>query len=400
MTTADFMRKHGALAEQIRGREALGALLEAMDRGLAGEGNIPMLPSYLSPGISVPADGVCCVLDAGGTNLRTALARFDADGTCRLERLTKQPMPGTGGELSHRELYDAMAAPVRKLGSFGKVGFCFSYNVTMDRTLDGTLDFWCKEVRAPEAVGKYVGASLKAALGGECGDVRVLNDSVAAMLGADDVQVGVILGTGVNVCYSERCDRIPKVPGDLRSETMIISTEIGEFDGFSKSDFERVVIEASDAPGSAHAEKQCSGGYLGDVVCAAWRTAAAEDLLPEKFREASWDLAAISRYLTGEAAPEIPEEAAAREIAQRAVERAAKIAAVLCAGPILRAGTPGDTVRVAVEGSQYWRLTGFREVFHRELKLLLEPEGIAWEIVRAENACLVGAARAAFAKPM
>lgn len=399
MTVTEFMCNHGALAEQIPDRESLCALLKDMERGLAGKGNIPMLPSYLSADISVPAGAACAVLDAGGTNLRTARAVLGERGW-RLENLTRRPMPGTEGERSFRQLYEALAAPVRELGSYEKVGFCFSYNVTMDRTLDGTLDFWCKEVRAPEAVGKPVGASLKDALGSGCGRVCVLNDSVAAMLGAENVQVGVILGTGVNVCYSERCADIPKVPGDLRSGTMIISTEIGEFDGFPKSDFERTVIEGSDAPDSAHAEKQCSGGYLGDVIGAAWRVAAAEGLLPEGFREIECDLASVSRYLAGEETPEIPDVSEAGEIARTVILRAAKIAAVLCAGPILRSGSRGETVRVAVEGSQYWKLTGFREAFHRELDELLEPEGIRYEIVRSENACLIGAARAAFAQPM
>ena len=102
------------------------------------------------------------------------------------------------------------------------------------------------------------------------------------------------------------------------------------------------------------------------------------------------DLGTVSVLL--EAEPDSP----AGQIAMLAVRRAAKIAAVLCAGPISRVA--GDTVRVAVEGSQYWRLTGFREAFHRELARLLPT--VTCRIVRTENACLLGAARAAFAERM
>jgi hypothetical protein len=52
-----------------------------------------------------------------------------------------------------------------------------------------------------------------------------------------------------------------------------------------------------------------------------------------------------------------------------------------------------------VEGSQYWRLTGFRDAFHLELDALL-PEGVTCRIVRSENACLIGAAQAAWAEIM
>lgn len=390
MTTGQFMERHGASPEQIPARECLEELLHQMDEGLAGRGPIPMLPSYLTTPIRIPEGAVCCVLDAGGTNLRTARAVHGTDGW-RLEGLKKAPMPGTQGELSMEAFYDALAEPVRGLGDFERVGFCFSYNVSLDRALDGTLDFWCKEVRVPEAVGKSVGGSLQRALGAKCESVRVLNDSVAAMLGAGDVQVGVILGTGVNVCYREKCGRIPKAPADLKSETMIISTEVGEFTGIPGSSFEARVLAASDAPGSAVAEKQCSGGYLGAVIGACWRTAAAEGLLraaPEA------ELADISRRL-GEGAG-----GTEWDLARIAIARAAKIAAILCAGPILRSVEPGQTARVAVEGSQYWRLTGFREAFHRELTALLAPEQVGFEVVRAENACLLGAALAAFADPM
>ena len=392
MTILEFMNCHGAGPEQIDASASLEQLLGDMELGLNREGNIPMLPSYLSAEGKMPSGDCCAVLDAGGTNLRTARAMFDEDGVCRLESLTKQPMPGTEGELTAAQLYEAMAEPVRSLGNFGRVGFCFSYNVTLDRALDGKLDFWCKEVRAPEAVGMPVGASLKAALGPACGSVHVLNDSVAAMLGAPGAQVGVILGTGVNVCYSERVGKIPKVPSNLKSDSMIISTEVGEFSGIPVSDFEAAVIAASDAPLSARAEKQCSGGYLGSVITAAWQTAAAEGILPESFRNQACDLAQVSRALAEGA------QSDGLEIARIAISRAAKVAAILCAGPILRAGE--KETKVAVEGSQYWKLTGFREEFHRYLEQLLKPSGISCRIIRAENACLIGAARAAFAQKM
>ena len=392
MTIQDFLTAHNAAPQQINAPESLSALLEDMISGLSGQGNIPMLPSYLAPDIPVPANARCCVLDAGGTNLRTALAVFEADGSCRLEQLQKQPMPGTEGELTFAEFYASLAKPLRQLNHYDRVGFCFSYNMTMDRTLDGPLDFWCKEVQVPEAVGHPVGASLKAALGSDCHRIHVLNDSVAAMLGADNVQVGIILGTGVNVCYAESCQNIPKIRETLRGDTMIISTEVGEFSRLPKSDFEQAVIDSSDAPSNAQAEKQCSGGYLGGIITRAWNTAAREGLLPDRFRENSRDLAWISRSLSDGSLP-----SPAAEIARSAIHRAAKIAAILCAGPILRLPRQDAPIRIAMEGSQYWKLTGFREAFHQELDALLAPYRVTYTMVKSENACLIGAARAAFA---
>ena len=110
----------------------------------------------------------------------------------------------------------------------------------------------------------------------------------------------------------------------------------------------------------------------------------------------SMDLAcgtgSVTRLLTEDS------HSTAAQIAAVAVHRAAKIAAVLCAGPILRAARDASPVRVAVEGSQYWRLTGFREAFHRELEALIPDRTV--KIVKTEESCLRGAALAAFAEPM
>lgn len=393
---SSFLERHGALPEQIPGKESLDALLAAMEEGLSGGGNIPMLPSFLRPEVIPPRGKRCCVLDAGGTNLRIAQARFDELGRCRILDQHRGPMPGSQGAVTGEAFFSGLAGQVRALGACDRIGFCFSYNVEMDADLDGKLVAWCKEVDVPDVVGRKVGASLAAALGYPC-RIHVLNDSVAAMLGAaEPVRVGVILGTGVNVCYPEVCANIPKLGKRCRG-SMIISTEVGEFSGFPKSTFDQAVIASTDDPALAQAEKQCSGGYLGATICRCWRQAAKEGLLPESFLEAGWSLAQISGYLAGEESG-IPGSDAARELAGSQILRAARIAAILCAGPILRCSSAGETVPVAVEGSQYWRLTGFREAFHAELDSLLPDRKL--RIVKTEDACLRGAALAAFGEPM
>ena len=391
-----FLRRHGAHPDQIRGGEALTALLTKMEEGLEGRGNIPMIPAYLPAQIPMPRNSSCCVLDAGGTNLRIAEAVFGPEGGCSIGAFRKLPMPGSQGSVTGADFFGGLAADVLALGRPQRVGFCFSYNVDIEASLDGRLIAWCKEIDAPEVVGRFVGSALKEALGYDC-RVHVLNDSVAAMLGASEpVKGGIILGTGVNVCYGESCSRIPKLPRAYKG-SMIVSTEVGEFRGITPSSFEADLIAATDDPTLAQAEKQCSGGYLGENICRCWDAAAREGLLPEGFRDADWSLAQISAFLAGEPAP-IPENEAARVLAEALICRAAKIAAILCAGPILRCSGPGETVPTAVEGSQYWRLTGFRDAFHRELETLIPDRAV--KIVKTEESCLRGAALAAFAEPM
>lgn len=395
-----FLKKHHHSAEDLPAEECLQRLLGEMEQGLAGEGMIPMLPSFLSTDIRPAANEPCWILDAGGTNLRSASAYFDEAGQCHMDSLRVIPMPGTEKELSKAAFYDTVASQLLWRNPAEKVGFCFSYNVDMNRNLDGTLLAWCKEVRVPEAVGCLVGESLREALGKGTCSVRVLNDSTAAMLGADGADVALILGTGINVCYGERCGNIPKVPTDLRGEEMIISTEVGAFDGIPKGDFDLQVFADSDIPEEAHAEKQCSGAYLGEIVSLAWHTAAEEGILPTAFAQCGSDLSKISNYLAGNRDSGIPENETARQIAAGLVHRAAKIAAILTAGSVVRSSVEDRPVRIAVEGSTFWKLTGFQQQFCEALSALLVPYGKDFSILRTENACLIGAARAAFAQTM
>lgn len=403
MTVSDFLKAHTLCPSQIPGETCLNRLLEDMEQGLRGDGNIPMLPAYLSSTITAPRNASCCVLDAGGTNLRAALAVFDEAGNCHIRSIRRSPMPGTLAPMGAQEFYAAIADQARSIHCTERIGFCFSYNVLLGRELDGPLLAWCKEVQVPEAVGRLVGASLKEALGDGCQRVHVLNDSVAAMLGAatpeTGVQVGIILGTGINVCYEERCSAIPKAEAHLRSDSMIISTEVGEFDGIPKSDFDLALFAATEDPALAHAEKQCAGGYLGDLICRVWNGAAEEGLLDEEFRHIHCPLSQISSLLEG-LDTAIPHSHNARLIAEALIHRAAKIAAILCAGPVLRCTKNGGSVNIAVEGSQFHKLCGFREHFQQELTALLQPYAISLQFLHTENACLKGAALAAFAETM
>lgn len=401
MPIQEFISRHGLAPEQVDGNACLELLLEQMEQGLAGRGNIPMIPSYLSPDTRAESGVPVCVMDAGGTNLRIARAEFSPEGSCALSNLRKVPMPGTEKVLSCDEFYATLAAYARQTGCPERVGLCFSYNVLLERDLDGILESWCKEVQVPDAPGKKVGASLQKAMGPESGSIRVLNDSTAALLGAlgscPEADLGLILGTGINICYCEPCSRIPKVSADLNQTSMIISTEIGEFDGFPKSTFDREVIAASDQPALAHAEKQCAGAYLGDLICLAWQAAAEENLIPKAFA-APVALPAISGYLAGSST--LPEDAGAKTIATAMIHRAAKLAAVLTAGAVLRCRQPGDRCGIVMEGSQFYKLTGFAPAFTKELEALLSPHTITIHLHQVENSCLIGAAIAAFAQPM
>lgn len=400
MNAVQFIDQYQLHPREIPGQACLEKLLEDMASGLAGQGNIPMIPSYLPMDIVPQPNVPCCVLDAGGTNLRVAKAKFDEQGRCSFSGLIKTAMPGTQGELSSEVFYKTLAGYVQDTGCLDPIGFCFSYNVMMNRDLDGILESWCKEVRVPDAPGKPVGASLRNAVGEGCRRVRVLNDSTAALLGAHvhnpNITVALILGTGINTCYAEQCRNIPKLSQENLSGTMIISTEVGEFRGIPKTMFEEAVIRASDGPELAHGEKQCAGAYLGEVIRAAWQEAVRLQVLPEAF-SSPVSLPQISDYLA-EQLVYLPQNPEARQIAQVLIHRGAKVAAILTAATILCSQPQGGQCSLVIEGSQYRKLTGFAGAFRKELDQLLQPYGIEAAIEQWEDSCLTGAALAAFAE--
>jgi len=90
-----FLKNHGHSADDLPAQSCLQRLLREMEQGLAGEGMIPMLPSFLSADIRLAPNTRCWILDAGGTNLRSASAFFDEAGKCHIEQLRVIPMPGT-----------------------------------------------------------------------------------------------------------------------------------------------------------------------------------------------------------------------------------------------------------------------------------------------------------------
>ena len=127
--------------------------------------------------------------------------------------------------------------------------------------------------------------------------------------------------------------------------------------------------------------------------------AAEEGVISSAFAECTPALSQISGYLAGESS-NIPQDDNAKVIARTMIARAAKIAAILTAGAVLRCTGAGEDIEIAVEGSQFEKLTGFREAFLAELSSLLSPQNIPFRMVQFESGCLKGAALAAFAQPM
>ena len=406
--------------------EALLAAFDCqMDAGLVRRGgsSLAMIPAFISPECSVPAETPVLVMDSGGTNLRVAAIWFDRNGKPHIEDFQKYPMPGFSSEVSKDEFFATLAGYLAPLARRAKsLGFCFSYPAEITPDCDGRLIYWTKQIKAKEVEGCLVGKGVADALEKQTGtrpSVRVLNDTVATLLAGKSVgmarqysgYVGYILGTGTNTAYMERHERIHTVPGLAHGQFMAINVESGNFDGVPRSDFD----ETMDAPlpdkGKYAFEKMISGAYLGKLGLQVFKMAAQEGLfapaaaatllaLPD-LQNKDFDDFVDNPFVTGTALDAVlmsdDDRRTAMVLGTHVLERAAYLAGANIAAAVLRCGAGKDRlhpVGVTIDGSTYYRTRSaqFKSRIEQHLRDLLHSRGIFFDTLNVEDAPLIGAA--------
>ncbi|MDR2489908.1 MAG: hexokinase [Spirochaetaceae bacterium] len=442
----DFSRYYGIHYDICQSDVIVRDFISDAERGLAGKTSfMPMIPAYIKSSTGVPAGKKALALDAGGTNLRAAIVSFDEDGKVCTEGLTKTFMPGTRGRLGVDEFYNALAAVCEPLLAGGAavdgIGFCFSYAMEITKDGDGIPQTFSKELDAPDAAGKPVGANLRMALAkrGIQAPERIilLNDTTATLLsGAAQIPAmrpskiavdggqaagctavaagpaaGLILGTGFNIAYPEK--NIPKI-GVHSEDGHIVVTEAGNFLFRYQGLIDKEFDAQTKSPGAYTAEKAISGAYLGSLNLLVFKKAVEEGLL--SFAKAG-ELCALPRLETRDlnaflhnplsqdgfgayfGTGELAARAAVCYLAGLVTERAALLASALCAATVVKMGAPDNPlapVRIAVEGTTYMMYHFMRESFEARLRTSLAACGIQnYIIMPVEQASLTGAAAAA-----
>lgn len=391
--------------------------MSEMSRGLAGESSsLAMIPTYITPRGAAP-DGVPVIaIDAGGTNLRTGLVTFK-NGVPVTERFEKSIMPGSRGEVSVDEFFDTLAERILPLTEFSDyIGFCFSYPVEIFENRDGKILVLTKEVKVRGAQGVIIGESLEKALRARGVTKKfhfvVLNDTVASLMGGvaslglhdADGMAGLILGTGCNVCYLERGERIKKLPS---ASDMIVNCESGNFSGGGGGALDDILDLESVNPGTFRFEKMMSGVYLGQLISHIAHYASREGILSEAFKNIGdgyftaheidsfvrGDDNRISRMCTGDDAQLL------HTIVDMCFERAARlVCASIAALCIYSDGgrTPERPFYLVPEGSMFHSSLFFRDKFDRYMQEHIKGRLNRYvEIRSAENSTLAGAALAA-----
>jgi hexokinase len=446
---SEFARHYGFHYDNLDPFTLINDVLVDMERGLSGlDSGLPMIPSYIRPIAKLPVNKTVLALDAGGTNLRACLVRFNEHGKAVMQKTVNTVMPGTAGRVNPVQFFDAIAAAALPLLSAAPaidgIGFTFSYPMDIQPDADGILLAFSKEVDAPEVIGRAIGAGFKEALDRQgfsySGSVVLLNDTAATLLsglaaipetgsaaGSNNAcgcpggpVIGFILGTGFNTAYPEVS--IPKINFESHNAPQIVVCETGTFNIRNRGLLDLEFDSYTKNPGTYALEKTLSGAYLGPLTLHILKQAVKDKIICFDKSDELVSISAIDTRTFNEfnLSPltfegplgslfnksETDALAAVQYLVSIITERGAMFSAAVLAATVERLYTvsadsirPHCPVRIAVEGSTYLLYKGMRRSLEAWLHfMLVKNNHRSYVISPVEQASLNGAAVAAVSR--
>ncbi len=312
----DFLKRRGMNADTFEPDELSEHMLKEMRYGLANfTRTVPMIPTYLRAEGTIEDGASAIVIDAGGTNFRTAVVTFK-NGGYEVTDMKKKGMPGVGRSASWQEFISFVVDDLMPIiDRSDDIGFCFSYAADSTPDRDAIAHPLTKEVVLTEIEGKPVGASVLEELKrrGVTGKrITVLNDTPAVLLGTGalidrtqyDSIIGMVSGTGMNACCIVPDRDILKLGLD-GDNGMIINLEAATFSDVPRGEMDEILDRESTIPGNSRLEKMTAGVYLGELVRITLNTAADDGELSEGSAEEiralrKIDSAVIDAWASGE----------------------------------------------------------------------------------------------------
>lgn len=403
----DFLERHNfslSIADQLHTK-----ILSDMERGLSSGGaEEAMIKAGSSAVRKINTGESAIVIDAGGTNFRSSLVTKTESGI-EISDFEKTIMPAIDRELNKHEFYKAIADNIARLKDRAdKISFCFSYAMAITEDGDGTIIRFSKEVKAPQAIGTYLGKELLAELNMQgwkkIKKINVLNDTTALLLSSFvdsshpsswSSRLAFILGTGMNSAYIHN--------------KRIIVTECGMFSDLSQSDFDLEVCKKTTLPQQSLLEKMSSGAYLGDLAYEMLKTACIENEFSTQFCKtfsnfkyiatADFDgLFSTDRQTRLTSLCKSGTEAdqqLLKKMITAIITRSAYLSAEAIYAAILSADKEKEDAPVCItsNGSTFWKTPLLKEKVESRLKELLSTD---FEIIQIDDDITKGSFAAAF----
>ncbi len=218
--------------------------------------NLANIKSYLFPPEIWPTNTEIVAMDMGGTNFRIGRVVFNSTGESTIKDFKKIPMPGVNAAITSDDFFDFFEK-MKKEYNADKVGLCFSYPAEILADGRAKIIAFTKEVKISGAENKIL-------------DAKVLNDTTAAQLGTRGANMGMILGTGFNLCYIKN--------------GMIINAEAGRCEDFPREEFDFGPLS----------EMQLSGAYLNPLI--AKNVATKEEIYERGAKIAAAEIYGVAKY--------------------------------------------------------------------------------------------------------
>ena len=404
--------------------QTIDSFMSEMKNGLSGKkSSLDMIATYIEVGLEVPTNKPVIVIDAGGTNFRVAVVRFDEQKKPVITNMSLYKMPGVEKEIGKVDFFKTMAGYLRDVVSASSnIGFCFSYPVGMLPYKDGKLIRFSKEIKAKEVIGELIGENLNRALvsiglaGGK--HIVLLNDTVVTLLAGIGYKnriyssyVGFILGTGTNVCYIEKNSNIKKLKTLDKSKSQIINVESGNFNKIKQGKIDVSFDKKTINPKVQTFEKMISGAYLGPLFLENIHKACDAKLFSKDVSNAlqgitsldTIDMNAFMVFPYGNdnlanicKQGKIEDTLTLYYLADHLVERAAKLAAIDLSAMAIKSETgfdPTKPICIVAEGTTFYQMKTLKSRVDFYLKQYLENKmGIYYDIISVDNATLIGSA--------
>ena len=406
-------------------KEAMG---REMDAGLCGKkSSLAMLQAYCDAA-SGKEKGFYPALDLGGTNFRVMMVKLFGGGKKpgviaeAKYKLSSEQISGTGDVL-----FNAIAGYLKKFVKENKftseygMGYTFSFPVKLLGIDEGILMRWTKDFSATGVVGKKVvelQRQAMAALGLDNVKVVALaNDTVGTLQTQAVVDpnciMGVILGTGFNICVRVASKRIKKGVDGYKGKCMIINMESGNFDkALPITGYDSQLDKESGNKSCQLAEKMISGKYLPQLVRLMVVDLIKKEKLfggrvPEIFRlkdtfqayymdtiesGSEKEVNKLARQIFGRVLT-VEERLIMAMVCHAVARRSARIAGALIAGALTRVEKRSkNKVTVAIDGSLFEKYPGYHRMLEEAIRELEGVKGRGISLKLTKDGSGIGAA--------
>jgi len=416
-----FLKKYRLHHDFIDINHYSNLFIKEMKNGLLlKRSSLKMLPTFINVKEKIKIGENVIVIDAGGTNLRTALIKFNENYIPEITNLSSNKMPGYKKDISSDDFFKILInylKPISTLSS--KIGFCFSYPTQSNSDKDGKVLSFSKEINIKGLEGNYLGKTLNTYFKDKK-KIIVLNDTVAALLSGlvyckdkkYDSYIGFILGTGTNCGY---IDDYFDIKNKINYGPQVINIESGNFNKIKRGSIDLKFGSSTDNPDFNTMEKMISGQYIAPLIISALKYAAGNNLFNQNNKSKLLKIENlttmdISDFLNNPYSKNNIMSSLFDEndnddretlylILDNFIERSAKISAVVLSAVSLylnRGKNPVKPLCLVCEGTTFNKLNNLKFKTNYYLKNYLENnKKVFFEIININNATVIGTAVAA-----